>query len=242
MRGKRQFTWMPTLGSVPAEGVAASILNGRLIAMQVFPPGPDAGPGQVNTFIVPVIPDAPLDNTNSIGPGDLVRHVGQEWFLERLVGKLFVAFRIGAEEPTNCLVGAGFFVARANDSNSGGGVDTPIGSASFQERNDNYSPINEDAIREPWIWRRTWLLGGTVVQTDPFSSSFSVNTFAGSVLDGPHIDAKSVRRIGNDDRLFFAISTVTLGGSSELGPGFLQAYLDLRVLGQLRKARNTGKF
>lgn len=242
MRGRRKFTWFPTLGSASAQG-NPHVLSGRSFSVQVLPN--NTGP-VINTFILPVVPDAPLNEQDAaVGEGRLVQAIGNEWFLERIVGKLFLAQGLGvATAAAATLVGAGFFVARANDVNSGGGIGTPVGSASVAERNENYSPIHDNVIREPWLWRRTWILGGqagsATFQGFTFAPLF--NGFYGSVSDGPHIDAKSVRRIGNDERLWLAVSTASLILSEAQSDNLVTGYLDIRVLGALRKAKGKSTF
>jgi hypothetical protein len=226
-------------------GSESDILAGRRFSIDVLPH--NNGLPLINTFILPVVPDAPEDNSDlATGQGRLVQGLGNEWFLERIVGKLFLALGLGIpnEAPNAALVAAGFFVARANDEDSGGGIDFPIGSVTLPERNSNYSPLHADVIREPWLWRRAWMLGGTGSTAQSQALSLFPNTTAqyGSIADGGHIDAKSVRRIGADERLWFAISTVAPNNSESPFNGQVQGYLDLRVLGALRKAKGKSTF
>lgn len=248
MRGKRKFTWFPTLGTTSAVG---SPLSGASFTIEVAPPsgeGPN-GQGSVTTLIFPIVPDRPREpsagQADSLG-GELALELGTEWFCERIVGSLFIGFRVpdtGEIVPNSVLVAAGFFVARAADDDAGGGSSQPIGSASAAERNNNYSPLHPDTVREPWMWRKSWILGGAPRVADGFSTFPNANAFYGSLGDGPKVDVKSVRRIGQDDRLFFTVSTVCLKGPSEgLTPATLDGMLDVRVLGGLRKAKGTGKF
>lgn len=181
----------------------------------------------------------------------------------RIVGKLFAerknfAFSGSQDDPDPAvLFGAGFFVARANDLSVGGGSGTPIGSATIQERRDHYSPLDTDTVREPWIWRRTWILGlsgraprsSTAVGPDfPTATIFTAHWPAstglyGSVMDGPHIDSKVKRRIGQDDRLWFAISATPYPlGQNTSGNLNVEGYLDYRLFGALRKARSRSAF
>jgi hypothetical protein len=218
------------------------ILSGRSFAINVLQNNED-GPA-INTLILPLTADDPVDPTDAstLSGGNVLTLQNSEWFCERLVGKLFIGVSNEVTAAPAVLVGAGFFVARANDGESGGGVNTPIGSASLGERNSNYSPLHGDAIREPWMWRRTWVLGGPFVPAEGLSGNPSTNTFYGSVADGPHIDVKSVRRIRGDERLWFAISTASIvAGSTQLSAS-LRGYLDLRILGALRKPQNRGAF
>lgn len=246
MRRKRQrFGWLPTLGSTSESGsIHENTLNGRAFTISVF--ANTGGGHSINTFVVPVTADQPLDSSAAaVTVGGNFIATGTDWFLERIVGKLFLGSRIGDEaeqRPNVVLVGAGFFVARANDADSGGGIDTPIGSASSAERNENYGPLNEDTVREPWLWRRTWVLGGTAQADNGLSFAPLTNMNYGSVLDGPHIDAKSVRRIRNDERLWFAVATASISGSAGQIGGTVNGYLDYRILGAPRKSQNRSAF
>lgn len=245
---------MPTLGTLisGAEADPGRTVSGRAFGLDVFAPSADVFPGSqggINTLIFPVIPDPPPDGTDAADGGSPLNFIiGNEWFCERIAGSIFVGFRTpdtGEVRPRSVLVTAGFFVARANDQGSGGGVDTPIGSASADERNSNYSPMHVDAIREPWMFRRSWMLGGAPDIAQAFSFFPTSNAFYGDVRSGTHIDVKSVRRIGQDDRLFFAVSTVALGprtGVEETFTQGVQGYLDVRILGNTRRAKNDGKF
>jgi len=193
--------------------------------------------------------------------------VGSEYFLRRLVGKVFCEFdsvdygvtgatAINLATPA-ALVTCGFFIARAEDASGGIAADTPIGfPADYLE---SYNPDIPGCIREPWLWRRQWILGNpglaaaisfgnAPVGTDPTrSAAMYPPTTAGygSVWDGPHLDAKTKRRVGNDDRLWWALSAQPyprnpLGVSNTTFA--IKAHLDYRVFGMLRKARNRGTF
>lgn len=273
-RIRRKYTWFPVIGSAgPPEPADPNDEFGQLLGD--FTVSPD---GSSQVFINPLVPDVPMegDTINVNAPGQLSQALGQEYLIKRIVGKCFLGCHAPADDPPVVirpkivLVGCGIFVARANDANVGGGANTPIGSATQAERVENYSPFGVDAIREPWMWRRTWILstgrpqpnGGS--DNHPFGFQFdnvvgvthlpiTANTQCGSVMDGPHFDIKSARRVGNDERLFFALATRTLdnefGGSPtptnglDGGPsGGVALVLDFRVLGALRKAKNRSTF
>lgn len=273
-RTKRKFTWFPVIGSAgPVED--EDDFNQLMGQFNVLPNGSSL------VFINPLIPDVPMegDEIDPSAPGQLVQALGQEYYIERIVGKIFLGVSGSADDspttvfPKTVLVGAGLFVARANDADVGGGANTPIGSASLAERQENYSPLGVDAIREPWMWRRTWILNtgrpnpNTNAATGfgpTFQSIGGTITFApgapktnmqyGSVLDGPHMDVKSVRRVGNDERLFLVVATRALdvefasGGvtpnaalDTVNGDGVVMAF-DYRVLGRLTRSRGKSSF
>lgn len=266
---RRKFTWFPVVG---AAGPAETNDNfAQLIGVFGVPAN-----GTTNTVISPVVTDVPMegDAIDPNAPGQLVQALGQEYFLERIVGKCFLSASAPADDgatqfPKTILIGCSFFVARANDEDVGGGQNTPIGSASLPERVENYSPLSEDCIREPWIWRRTWILSTGRVPTNqnvfsPFTPTVNAslatitpgvfqdgapttNIHCGSGMDGPHFDSKSVRRVGNDERLWFVISVRTLDLALNV-PGtptnesFVALVLDYRVLGRLTRARGRSSF
>lgn len=249
MRRKRRNkgTWFPILGTgLPG---ANDDISARDFIINV------AGGGQ-QTVVAPLTYDVPSegDTVGADDPGVLAGIVGQEYFLRRLVGKLHVSCDVIASSTgagAAYLVGAGFFVARAADADAGGGPNLPIGAAGAAELLENYSPLHHNTIREPWIWRRTWILGTTVgdsLASDPFSS-YNIhgphnNAGYPGVLDGPHVDAKTARRVALDERLWFALGCVPLqlGVAPSTLQGGINAILDIRAFAQLTRARNRGVF
>lgn len=213
------------------------------------------------TSIVPVTWDVPFEEDFAApGADSLSDVIGSSYTLYRLVGKCFTQRQpnpvSGIDNAHGLFVTCGFFVARANDSATGGGVNTPIGSATAAERFENYSPQAATTLREPWIWRRSWLLGAGGrnlrsggVNNVPSSAIETANYPAtsagyGSVLDGPHIDTKMKRRIGNDDRLFFACTSTPYPFNTASAEAMTcDTLVDLRILGMLRKGnKNRSSF
>jgi len=272
-RRRAKYTWFPMSFSNPVDR-QEGLVTGDVI--NITHPNGDI---DQTIVITPVTIDAPMDPSSSglASTGDLVRQIGQDYVIERIVGKIFVAAGAVAtnEGPpfaySSIEVGCGFFVARANDEQSGGGIDVPIGAATPIEAISNYSPLHPDAIREPWMWRRTWMLGNAartalfrgngmsfVAQGNEIFGATPwfppTNAGYGSVLDGPHVDCKSVRRVRNDERLFFVVAThmtdVITGQRQKGNPELFDATqgasvfvkTDLRLLGALRKARNSSTF
>lgn len=240
-RRRPRGTWFPTLGTqLDAENAFASGFGFGLTVSAT----------DIVTFVCPITTDFPVEGDDITSTTHMSEVIANEYFLDRIVGKLFLQHRPGVEidTPTTApvLVAAGFFVARADDTNP----QNPVGAGTAAELRDNYSPADWDTIREPWIWRRAWILGanqGSTISGIPNSlASFpAANWQYGSVLDGPHIDAKTKRRVGQDDRLFFAVSAHFMpqfGVGDFLTPPLVQGWLDYRLHGMLRKSRPTGKF
>lgn len=266
-RRRAKYTWFPNLGSAAVNELTEPYQ--QLFFTMDLPPN-----GGLVTVVNPVTIDTPLEGTDITADDQLVEVIGNEYVIERIVGKLFLSCQAAADDPPatifpkTVLIGAGFAVARANDTNSGGGLNTPIGSATLTERNDNYGPLSLDTIREPWMWRRTWILStgrappqagpgiGTpfapILDTTSGASSFppTTNLLHGSALDGPHLDVKSVRRVRQDERLWFCVSARTLDNEfvafaqlpNTVGANIVAGILDYRVLGALRKAKARSNF
>jgi len=183
--------------------------------------------------------------------------LGQEYALRRIVGKLHIWWQDTTNGSTSldlytAQIAAGFFVARAQSSE--GNEDLPEGAvnnsvtgfATGATTFEQYSPLSAGAIREPWIWRRTWVLGNPPSSDGNLTQTRGVlpvtNIDYGSVLDGPHIDAKTRRRVRQDERLFFVMTGRMLdGGGGTVSLNFNWT-LDVRLFGAMRKARNKGAF
>lgn len=259
-RRRARYTWLPTLGTAGPEG-SDDNSSGREFTLLV----PEDGSSDV--IITPLTFDEPKEGDDlNLASNPLGTILGNEYFIKRIVGKLFASHRqqtnAGGDPslPGAALFGAGFFIARANDTSQG--PDQPIGSASIVERQENYSPLSEDTIREPWIWRRTWVLqnyfqrGASALGRATFDPALAANATEfqgvyvptstmeyGSVLDGPHIDAKTARRVKQDERLFFVVASRALPTASVFNTnGLIDGYLDFRILGALRKARQGSAF
>lgn len=266
MRRKKRrtkYTWFPTAWTQGAGGS-----DHRLPGID-FALGVDSA-GTITTGIIPLTADAPkepADNDPRTTTGILPDIVGQEYFLKRIVGKFHIAhvgFALYAGGvptegtittfPNATIVGAGIFVARADDL-SAGGVDLPVGATVGATLREQYSPLHVNTIREPWVWRRTWILGnplvklafqrGSLTAVNGFAGGFFPPTTAGygSIQDGPHVDAKTARRVSNDDRLWLAVSTQTWPVNTAFQTDTeIRGHFDYRILAQLRRAFNRGVF
>jgi len=276
-RRRSRGTWFPVIGTQPSEE-----LSYAPIRLSLAVPAAD-GFEQVVTGIVPVTFDEPQEGEDLVPGADALSEIlGNEYILKRIVGKCFVSRTYIAARDSQSqaeqflqdwpllLVGCGFFVARAQDSQDPGGQALPIGTTGNSAINEekiweNYSPLALSTIREPWIWRRTWLLGNpaidainqTLIQTVSNNAAYrgysvdypSNNVAYGSVLDGPHLDSRVKRRVGQDDRLWFAVGVKPLNNINPVvstgdivSDTHVDILLDYRIFGSLRKAKNRSAF
>lgn len=248
-RKRAKYTWFPTYSTF-ASGSPRQSTNFNVDTLFF------SASIEVGLSIHPVvldIPPEPAAITPDQNYGEIVALVSQEYVIKRIVGKIYAACEQLDATPASFggVLTAGLFVARAAENGL-----QPIGSVAAVPADENtvvsYDPQSPGTIREPWIWRRTWLLGntakadtsgGTLAQFLPWCPATNFGLVGGGNMDGPHVDAKTGRRIGNDDRLWIAFSwrplITTDLSSTALG---VQLMWDLRVLGALRRARNRSTF
>lgn len=221
-----KVVWLPIdidnrLATAPAP---ATVGTDNALNIQGLPvPG---GIGNTTVDVIPVVRDNPQ---NLAGGGQtLSDYEGSAYRLRRIVGKVFVSTAQDQQEiidtaPSIFAVTCGFIVLKCDD----GGV--PL--AAFP----NYNVQALDAIRDPWIWRRTWIIknigtGDRDVQITNTGLSFPTNNCGyGSVMDGPHVDAKTARVVSDEERLFFVTSVTALNGAL-LTQSTVFIFTDLRVL------------
>lgn len=262
-RRRRKFTWLPSLGT------GNPVIN---FSDNAFREGTLTVPndGSTSVGIIPLTFDQPFEGGDQLAADtSLADVVGSEYIIERIVGNVFTSLitdttAIGSRFSTGAavVVGAGFFVARANDEQVGGGVDTPIGSATAAERAENYNPIGVSTVREPWMWRRLWLLGLAGNGEGPRTTlgNPTIATNSGNQLlnrattwpnsnaffpspNGPFLDSPSKRRVGQDERLFFALSATNHAtGLQTTGTTLVAFLVDYRILGQIVRARQHSSF
>jgi len=174
---------------------------------------------------------------------------GNAYRLRRIVGKIFVGAETTADTGTigNVDVACGFIINRTDDSGN------PL---FFGLTGDNTqrSPLGQDAQQDPWIWRRRWVLSpvpsGLVVDASNVLTAANflqtalegpyfpqTNAAYGSVQDGPHIDQKTARIIGNQERLMFWIAARRLTNVSDNGTQdtLVSFTLDARIVASLRQ-------
>lgn len=213
---------------------------------------PVAANGSPAITFSPIVLDSTLEDTDvnpatgaaaptNITIADIVQ--SNEYFIKRICGNIWcVLGQDSSSTIPGCLVEAGLFVARADSNND----NLPIGSAS--QPFNGYDPAHPDTIREPWIWRRSWLLanssGSPAQESYNWGPAANYGVYDGGLRTGPFVDQKTARRIKSDERLFLAVSARAwppVAGNYTIG---LTLYYtrEFRVLGQLRRARTSGTF
>lgn len=218
--------WLPSFPSI----FAGFQPDGNFLQFVLDPPGFSGAGNDGVTAVNAITTDAPPEAANE-GNTRMAVYEGGGYRLRRIVGKCFAAMDqpTGIGRPEALLVTAGFIVLR---------VDPFTGDPLRAATANDYSPQLFGSERDPWIWRRTWLLGNNATPT----TSNGVETFPrnnaeyGSVADGPHIDQKTARTVKTEERLFFVASAVSLGTAFATPlAGRAVVTLDYRLLGSPMK-------
>lgn len=151
--------------------------------------------------------------------------------LRRIVGKFWCTMVQGGAGAHVVLVTAGIIVRREStiDGQSlASQVDTPT----------QISPVNVDNYTDPWIWRRSWVLSDEANQVASNTKGPRGNYFdgyAGGNADGPHVDQKTARIIGPEERLFLNVSSMVLiAGGGIQDASIVRCWADFRLLASLR--------
>lgn len=240
-RKRAKYTWLPTqFLDAGDQGKSAARSTNLNVTTNNEP----------SLAIVPILMDVPEQGTSSLGQdtGGLQAVVqSNEYFIRRIVGNFWAALNQNTDGaavyPSSALLTIGLFIARAEDD-SADTFSVPIGATADVFR--QYSPNHPDTIREPWIFRRQWILGNSLKTDDPTTSFFppTNGAIAGSV-SGPHIDIKTMRRVHQTERLWMAMESRAWPIDNNFGltgEGFIAVTWDFRVLGALRRARQHGAF
>lgn len=254
MRRKRRirYRWLPNIGQA---GTNNQTEEDSAFTSAVYVNAISDG-GQTNLLIAPLIHDTPKEGATDSGVlsgTPLAYLIGNDYILRRVVGKCFISQGARSADAQNSAVihTVGIFIARADDENVGGGNTTPVGASALVTALQDYGPQHVDVITEPWLWRRSWVLScldsNATIAPQQFGQERYPGTTAGygSVQDGPHIDAKTIRRVGQDDRLFVAwqARTFPINGGGDVGQSHTALMtLDLRFLGRLTRSRQKGSF
>lgn len=228
MRKRRRpaVAWLPHV-AIDSQDPKLGVWNGSVTVA--------AANNGFNTTILSLTPDFPAEAIRASGDiASLSDFEGSAYRLRRVVGKVFLGMnqQIGAamqEYPMAALVGVGFMVTRVDPQNG-----APLVGAAADP--NFYSPIINDATRDPWVWRRTWVLvndfANSTASTQAIWQFPRTNCEYPSVADGPHIDQKTARRVSDEERLFAIISTQNISGTADIA-GSVKYVLDYRILASM---------
>lgn len=249
MRRKRKpkVVWLPLdlenrLGVAPAQASQGQTQSGTLIA--VLTANPLGAVSLTQEFAV-VKDFSGTAGGGLVGPGladqnATLADIEQSGYrLRRIVGKIGISVLQGsaaaAGDASIFHVTAAFIVRRTvtDDGRSAASFASQVGSTS------GIDTFTLDNIPDPWIWRRSWDVADSsaaAIALDPNVASFpkSNYVYGAGIFDGPHVDAKTARIVGPEERLFLDVSVEGVNGTAQGNPGAVLVLADLRVLASMR--------
>jgi len=239
-RRRRRFFWLPNLGIAGSTSGLAQDEKMSWDFLTVTIPGN----GTVNTSITDVTFDDPSDTSaaGTTANRPMADFLRSGYMLRRVVGHLFVNFEpITAVELIQAVACTfGLFVARADETNDN---QIPIGAGNQSEINQNYGPQNNDNVREPYLFRRSWIIGNPLATAVGPSRYPPTSADYPSGLDGSFVDQKTLRRVDGDNRLWAVFSARTFPiGLAHSGNAQMRATFDFRYLGRPISYSKKGSF
>jgi len=218
MRRKPRVVWLPptnanSFGGLNTNGIQIFAVNTSGVA----PKATGEIPLVIDSQDDPLAPETSLADVENSG-----------YRLRRIVGKIWVQCQ-GSDENTAGfgLVTAGLIVRRSN----------PADGQSFAILTSNENLISTQEIGnygDPWIWRRSWLIGNPLVADPEFGFVFNNYGHGPSAVDGPHVDQKTARIVGPEERLFLDVTVHQNTEDQGEIPIVWTVLADLRVLASMR--------
>lgn len=154
--------------------------------------------------------------------------------LRRVVGKIWCGIDQFDQEgvTSEVVVTAGLIVLRTHEV---AGEIVPLNATT-----EEYSTQMLQNWSDPWIWRRSWLLGNIPNETvGAFAFFPEANaTYGGGNQDAAHVDAKTARIVGTEERLFLVVTGSSVNGNPQVSIT-LRLLWDLRVLASMRTSQGN---
>jgi len=240
-RKSPRVVWLPPTNLTSLDAGGQSVVNNFILD---FTGTNEATIGASTIAEIPLVIDAADDDIVNTANQTLSDVENSSYRLRRIVGKIFVFNRPQAQAegfPDNAplfIVTAGFIVRKCN----------PVTGFSLARlsANELISVQAAQTSNDPWIWRRSWMIGQatgveagvTTVDTAglPWANFGPAGACSGNA-DGPHVDQKTARIVGHEERLLLDVQAsvvIPAIGSSPLVSSQIQVVTDLRILGSMR--------
>lgn len=243
-RRKPKVVWIPQTNA-NSIGDATRVFQSGILSFDSVAPA--SGQLELPLAIDFSVGGRPLDPTSTLAD---VEDSGYR--LRRIVGKIWLIGSLsnpggGGGAIGRCpayIVTAGIIVRRI-DQNTGGSLAVAATAAS------SFAAIDTQLIdntADPWVWRRSWILGDPGAGNNPFVSTDTngdgVNetpgitnfgsSYPGGIAEGPHVDQKTARIVGPEERLFLDVAATPLIDGTTGNTTAVLVLTDLRVLGSMR--------
>lgn len=235
-------TWFPVLGTDSGDGLPAGTTNQFYNNIPAGTETYTIGP----TEVVELLRDEDVDE-NATNQSLRDRVEGKDYAIARIVGKVWGGLNQYAPETT----APGETVAQIVTICAAMAV-LPVDNQGNPEGiEDDYNPLYARNSAKPYMWRRTWTLyNNLVVGVEPgiagapysMTGPTNIENCGVGLMDGPHVDCKSKRRVRKEERLFllqtWQLQATSSASSATNAASYFHFGYDLRILGGMRKSRN----
>lgn len=226
-RNRPRVVWFPptNLNSIDPTTNISGIQAFRVDA------SPASGP---STGEIPLVIDG--EGQDPLDPAATLSDINNSGYrLRRIVGKIFCLTDQPDDAAPIFIVCTAAIIIRRIDPTTG---------VSLALTNPNSAELvstqHIENYPDPWIWRRTWLLSNnnSPTRTPTGTPEFGETNFSHgpAVADGPHVDQKTARVIGPEERLFLNVTcqpSSVLNAQDEI-PISTLIITDLRILASMR--------
>lgn len=237
-RRKPRVVWLPNT-EANGFGTTNTIYNTATFTITGSGGAGDLVSGDSAAAEFPVVTDGiqsdPLQPTSSLSD---IENSGYR--LRRIVGKIYVFHSVALTAPRFTFVTAGLIIRRVDPVTGGSLAAVASAVQPFPLIHPGFTTNQGD----PWIWRRTWLLGNRPPGfnfDDPDNADAAparnfADAYPGGIAEGPHVDQKTARVVGPEERLFLDVGATVFTGSSAATSLTLGVAFELRALASMRIA------
>jgi len=234
-RNKPKVVWLPAVNNNSIDTNARSMWSVASV------PCPTIVGADATVLETPIVMDGP--NSDPLAPNSTLADIESSGYrLRRIVGKLYLFLGQSQTSQVEDLyaITAGFIIRRV-DPTTGASLASLAGATEID-------PADIDNSMDPWIWRRSWILSngpdggppGGQPSTDTLAAAVGQagggsnygKQYPGGNLEGPHVDQKTARIVGPEERLFLNVSATPL--FSVANTTTLVAIYEMRVLASMR--------
>lgn len=222
-RRKRPVAWLPNTTDNPL----TAIVGGIAVPQAQF---------GISTTIHALTVDYPAEAIQAAGPQppSIADYVQSGYRVERIVGSFFAGMRqligdgVQTSYPESCLLAIGLIVLR---------VDELTGAPLRALTPNEYSPLIDDNERDPFFFRRSWVLvddlalGTATNQLNGLATLPRANSpYGGGGMDACGVDTNTRRLVRTEERIFLVVSAANIGTAGATAPGSIEYCFDYRTL------------
>lgn len=222
-RRKRQVAWTPNTTDNPLTAIVGGIAV------------PQAQYG-IATTIHALTVDYPAEAIQAAGPQppSISDYLRSAFRIERVVGGFYAGMRqligdgVQTAYPESALLAIGLIVLR---------VDELTGAPLRALTPNEYSPLIDDNERDPFFFRRSWVLvddlayGTATNQLNGLATLPRANSpYGGGGMDSCGVDTNTRRVVKTEERVFLIVSAANVGGAGATAPGSIEYVFDYRML------------